>query len=201
MAGNINRPSLTDLSFDFQTLKIAKNLLLNKTGDNDLLVAVKNFFRDNGFEYLDWKKFCPELFETKDQLTSIKPSKLALKNLNKALEIFKNYGKLDIGQSIIIQNKIVVGLEALEGTDNLIIRCKNLKKSGDKGILVKLSKYNQNNILDIPTIGENTIKLLKENDYEGVYIEKGKCLILDKQKTVNLANELNIFICTCNKIE
>ena len=83
----------------------------------------------------------------------------------------------------------------------LICRCKNLKKSGDKGILVKLAKYNQSNILDIPTIGEQTIKLLNENDYEGVYLEKNNCLILDKKKTINLANQNNIFISTCNKIE
>ena len=44
MAGNINRPSLTDLSFDLYTLKLAKNLLLNKTGDNSLLVSIKKYF-------------------------------------------------------------------------------------------------------------------------------------------------------------
>ena len=115
--------------------------------------------------------------------------------------MFKIYGKLDIGQSIIIQNQIVIGLEAVEGTDGLISRCNSLKTSGDKGILVKLSKYEQSNILDIPTIGERTIKLLKDNDYEGIYLEKNKCLILDKLKTIELANQYNIFISTCNKIE
>ena len=94
-----------------------------------------------------------------------------------------------------------LGLEAIEGTDKLIIRCKELKKSGDKGILVKFSKYKQSTILDVPTIGEKTIKLLKENNYEGVYLEKNHCLILDKEKTIDLANKNNIFISTCNKIE
>ena len=92
-------------------------------------------------------------------------------------------------------------MEAAEGTDNLIIRCNNYKKTGDKGILVKLSKYNQSNILDIPTIGEKTIYLLKENDYEGVYIEKNNCLLVDKENTIQLANKLDIFISTVNKIE
>ena len=201
MAGNIIRPSLTDLSFDFETFKLAKKLLLNKTGDNDLLISLKNFFIENGFDYFEWKDHCPELFANKENLTFTKPSNMAQKNLHKALAIFKSYGKLDIGQSIIVQNQIIIGLEAVEGTDNLILRCKQFKKSGDKGILVKFSKYNQSNILDIPTIGEKTINLLKENDYEGVYIEKNNCLILDKQKTIQLANENNIFISTCNKIE
>ena len=201
MAGNIVRPSLTDLSFDYQTFKLAKNLLLNKTGDNDLLVSVKNFFIENGFNYFNWKNYCPELFANEEYLTDTKPSPLAKLNLDKALSVFKTFGRLDIGQSLIIQNKIVVGLEAVEGTDSLISRCKHLKKSGDGGILVKFSKYNQSNILDIPAIGEQTIKLLKENNYEGVYLEKDSCLILDKEKTIDLANQNNLFISTCNKIE
>ena len=97
----------------------------------------------------------------------------------KALSIFKSFGEIDVGQSMIIQNQIVLGLEAAEGTDNLMIRCKDYKKSGDKGILVKFSKYNQSNILDIPTIGTKTLELLIENDYEGVFIEKQNCLIID----------------------
>ena len=53
MAGNIKRPSITDLSFDFQTFKLAKDLLLNKTGDNSLLVSIRKYFIDNGFDYFD----------------------------------------------------------------------------------------------------------------------------------------------------
>ena len=201
MAGNINRPSLTDLSFDLQTLKLAKNLLLNKTGDNSLLISIKKFFIENGFNYFNWKKHCPELFANKENLTLVKPTNPARKNLKKALSIFKSFGEIDVGQSMIIQNQIVLGLEAVEGTDKLIKRCKDYKKSGDKGVLVKFSKYNQSNILDIPTIGEKTVKLLKDCDYEGIYLEKDSCLIIDKEKTIDLANQYKLFISTCNKIE
>ncbi len=201
MAGNIKRPSITDLNFDFQTFKLAKNLLLNKTGDNSLLVSIKKYFTDNGFDYFDWKEHCQELFANNNDLTKLKPTKKAKENLKKALSIFKSFGELDVGQSMIIQNQIVLGLEAVEGTDHLMIRCKDYKKSGDKGILVKFSKYNQSNILDVPTIGEKTIKLLKDCDYEGVYLEKDSCLIIDKDKTFELANQNKVFISTCNKIE
>ena len=90
MAGNINRPSLTDLSFDYQTFKLAKNLLLNKTGDNGLLVSIKKYFNDNGFSYFDWKNHCPELFASKNILTQIKPSTRARENLEKAISIFRS---------------------------------------------------------------------------------------------------------------
>jgi len=201
MAGNINRPSLTDLSFDLQTLKLAKNLLLNKTGDNSLLVSIKKFFMENGYDYFNWKIHCPELFANKENLTFIKPSHNAKKNLTKALSIFKSFGEIDVGQSMIIQNQIVLGLEAVEGTDKLIERCNDYKKSGDRGVLVKFSKYNQSDILDIPTIGEKTVKLLKDYNYEGMYLEKDSCLIINREKTIDLANQYELFISTCNKIE
>jgi len=201
LAGNITRPSISDIKFDLQTLKLAKNLLVNQNGDNKLLETIKDFFNDNGFKYFNWKEFCPELFACNDHLTQTKPSITAKNNLDKALKIFKYYGKLDTGQSVIVQNQIILGLEAAEGTDNLIIRCKDLKKKGDKGILVKLSKYNQSDIIDIPTIGEKTINLLIRNNFEGVFIEKNSCLILEKKATIDLANLNNIFISTCNKIE
>ena len=60
--------------------------------------------------------------------TKIKDELHKSQNLNKALSVFKTYGKLDLGQSLVVQNQIVLGLEAAEGTDNLILRCKNLKK-------------------------------------------------------------------------
>ena len=201
MAGNIKRPSITDLSFDFQTFKLAKNLLLNKTGDNSLLISIKKYFMNNGFDYFDWKEYCPELFANSDDLTKLKPTRKARDNLKKALSIFKSFGEIDVGQSMIIQNQIVLGLEAVEGTDNLMIRCQDYKKSGDRGILVKFAKYNQSNVLDIPTIGEKTIKLLKDCGYEGIFIEKNRCLIINKEKTVDLANQYKVFISTCNKIE
>ena len=107
MAGNIKRPSITDLSFDFHTFKIAKDLLLNKTGDNSLLVSIKKYFMDNGFDYFDWKKHCPELFASYDDLTQFKPTRKAKENLKTALSIFRSFGKTDVGQSMIIQNQIV----------------------------------------------------------------------------------------------
>ena len=200
LAGNIPRPSLKDINFDFETINFAKKLFLSKKGDNELLITITKLFQERGFEYLNWKEYCPELFSSKNNLGNREPSKDANLNLSKALNIFKNYGNLDIGQSLIVQNEIVLGLEAAEGTDQLIIRCADLKTNGDKGVLIKASKYNQSNILDIPTIGKKTLELLIENDYEGVFIEKQNCLIIDKDETINLANSKNLFISTFDKI-
>ncbi len=193
-AGSIKRPSIKDLGFDLATIKLAKNLLLEKKGDNYLLVSIKNYLEDNGFEFFNWTKFCSEIFSTEKNLSSILPSNKAINNLNKAKKIYQNFKEIDVGQSIIVQNQLVLGLEAIEGTDNLIERCHKYKRKGDKGILLKFTKKNQSNLIDIPLIGLDTIKNIKKYNYEGIFLEKNKCLIIEKEKVKNFANKNNIFV-------
>ena len=193
-AGSIKRPSIKDLGFDIPTFLLAKTLLLEKKGDNNLLVSLKKYFESKGFIFFNWTKYCKELFSTETNLTKIKPSKNAILNFKKAKSIYQIYKKIDVGQSMIIQNQLVLGLEAIEGTDELLKRCKEYKRKGDKGILFKFSKKNQSNLIDIPLIGLDTLKNLKKYNYDGVYLQKNKCLILDKKKIIDFANQNKLFI-------
>ncbi|MBI04792.1 MAG: hypothetical protein CMI96_03135 [Pelagibacteraceae bacterium] len=198
LVGNIKRPSISDLKLDIDTLKFVKKFLLEKKGDNKLLISIQEFFCNKGFKFFDWRNHCNDLFSVEKNLTRNRPTKNSIKNLNKSRDLIKNFAKLDLGQSIIIQNQIILGVEAAEGTDQLITRCKNYKTKGDKGILVKFSKSNQSLILDIPTIGMNTVKLIKKFGYEGIFLEKNKCIILEKDKIKKYADQNNIFIATIN---
>jgi len=157
-------------------------------------MTIKKYLEKNEFSFFNWTKYCSELFAVENNLTKILPSKYAKNNLNKAIKIYKYFSKIDVGQSLIIQNQLVLGLEAIEGTDNLIKRCSNYKRRGDKGILLKFSKKKQSNLIDIPSIGLETIKNIKKFDFEGIYLEKSKCLIIDKDKVIEYANNNNIFI-------
>ena len=163
-------------------------------GDDKLLKTISKYFEINGFKFIKWKKYCPNLFSTSEFLTIKKPSKIAYENLEKGIKIFKYFGKSDVGQSMIIQNKIILGLEAIEGTNDLIQRCYNYKRKGDLGILLKLKKFKQDERFDLPAIGINTIKLLKKYEYEGVFIQSKYCVIIDKEQMINLANKHNLFI-------
>ncbi|PQM61300.1 MAG: hypothetical protein CL523_02290 [Actinomycetales bacterium] len=193
-AGSIKRPSIKDVGFDFQTFLLAKNLFLEKKGDNDLLISIKKYFESKGYIFFNWTKYCKELFSTETYLSKLKPSKKANLNLTKAKSIYEFYKKLDVGQSIVVQNQLTLGLEAIEGTDQLLQRCFNYKRKGDKGILLKFAKINQSNLIDIPLIGIETIFNLKKYNYEGVYLQKNKCLILDKNKIIEYANKNNLFV-------
>ena len=193
-AGSFKRPSIKDIGFDLQTFLLAKNLLLEKKGDNDLLVSIKKYFESRGYIFFNWTQYCKELFSTETYLSKFKPSKKAKLNFTKAKLIYETYKKLDVGQSIVIQNQLTLGLEAIEGTDQLLQRCFSYKRKGDKGILLKFSKKNQSNLIDIPLIGIETIFNLKKYNYEGVYLQKNKCLILDKNKIIEYVNKNNLFV-------
>ena len=195
-AGSIRRPSIRDLGFDIETIKLAKKLLLEKKGDDNLLISIKNYLEEKGFSFLNWTKYCPELFSVEDNLSYIKPSKAAFKNIEKAKFIYHKFKKIDVGQSIIVQNELVLGLEAIEGTDMLIERCSKYKRKGDKGILLKFTKKNQSKLIDIPLIGLETLKKINKFDYEGIFLEKNKCLVIDKEKIIDFANKNKIFIST-----
>ena len=199
MAGNIMRPSIKDIKFDFYTLSIIKNYFLESKGDDQLLKIISDFFLKKGFPLFNWTKECVDLFSTEEFLTKIKPSIKALLNKDKGLEIFNKIGKSDIGQSLIIQNQLVLGIEAAEGTDELINRCYKYKKKGDNGILIKLSKHKQSSFLDIPAIGMTTVKNIYKNNYEGIFLEKNKCLIIEKKKVIDYCNKKNLFISTIKK--
>ena len=64
---------------------------------------------------------------------------------------------------------------------------------------MKLSKYNQDTNLDIPVIGLETIKNIQKYDYEGIFLENNKCLIIDKEAVVDFCNSNNIFLASVVK--
>jgi len=201
MAGKIVRPSIKDIKFDFNTIKIIKEFFLESKGDDDILKFISKLFLNKGFPLFDWKNVCKDLFTNKDHLTSKRPSKYANQNKEKGLDIFKIIGKADIGQSIIIQNQLILGIEGIEGTDELIKRCNQYKKIGDKGILLKLSKSKQHNFLDLPTIGFETVKNIKNYNYEGLFIEKNHCIIIEKEVVIDFCNNNDLFLSTIEKID
>jgi UDP-2,3-diacylglucosamine hydrolase len=101
-------------------------------------------------------------------------------------------GALDIGQSIVMRNKTIVAVEAVEGTDKTIIRAGDVRGNG--GVLVKLAKPNQELRIDLPAIGVRTIELMKQSRVSALVIEGGKAIMLDPQGIIEAANKLDIAI-------
>jgi DUF1009 family protein len=102
---------------------------------------------------------------------------------------------LDIGQAIAVQQKQIIGVEAIEGTDAMIKRCADLKfEKGEKPVLVKIKKQNQNTKIDLPAFGVETVINLVESGFSGVAIQAGFCLIINQKEVIKLADENGLFV-------
>jgi DUF1009 family protein len=104
----------------------------------------------------------------------------------------KEMGKLDIGQSVVVKNKMILAVEAIEGTDRCIQRGCKLAREG--AIVVKVSKPTQDRRFDIPTVGLKTIKNLKRYGGKVLALEAGETIIVEQKELVKYANKHKIVV-------
>lgn len=195
LVGGINRPNLKSLKVDLSgSLLLAKILKQKILGDDNVLKIIANYITSKGFNVISPLeilnnaeyniKISSKVAESNDDKTDIEIGK----------QIIKALGNMDVGQSVIISNGYVIGIEAAEGTDNLISRCAILRKENNGGVLVKMSKSAQDMRLDVPAIGPGTIKLLAENKYSGIAIEKSGVIIINPEEVQKMLDENNLFL-------
>ena len=118
--------------------------------------------------------------------------------------VAKKIGEYDIGQGVVVADGLIVAVEAVEGTDNMILRAGNLiQKSAKspKGVLVKLVKPQQDLRLDLPTVGPKTIESMKEAKLSALAIEAQRTVIIDPITFQKMANEAKIAVRVFNKDE
>jgi DUF1009 family protein len=101
---------------------------------------------------------------------------------------------VDVGQAVVVQQGIVLGVEAVEGTDALLARCTNVRREGPGGVLVKLAKPRQDNRFDLPTIGPETVASVVKAGLRGIAVQANSSLLIERDKTVAAANKTSVFI-------
>lgn len=194
-AGGLKRPKFSSLRPDAGGVKLLARISKAKfIGDNSLLSIVIRFFEGSGFEVIGVEKILDNLLMPKGVLGQIEPNNSAMKDIEIGTEIARDIGKLDIGQSIIIQQGVVIGVEAVEGTDALMQRCGKLQNGDVGGILVKMKKPIQDNRIDLPTVGITTVINANTAGLRGLAIEAGAALIVDKEEMIKKSDQLGLFI-------
>ncbi|GHU12249.1 hypothetical protein FACS189449_05580 [Alphaproteobacteria bacterium] len=195
-AGGVKRPNFSGLSLDKKAaswvLKLGKAIF---SGDDALLRKLSSLLEEEGFKILAGTDLLDDVFVKNGVLSKRHPSESDHEDIKKGFEIAKAIGKMDIGQSVIICDGITLGVECIEGTDALIDRCAQLRKSDHGGILVKVSKPQQDCRLDLPTIGVDTINRLNKNDFSGVAVEAGKCIVINKKSVIEQVDNFSMFFC------
>jgi len=171
----------------------------DRKDDTMLLAVIKEFARD-GFHFESALEYCPELLVTHGFLTKRHPSSSQWKDINFGWELAKEMGRLDVGQSIVVAERSVVAVEAIEGTDECIRRAGQLCRKGGFTV-IKVAKPKQDMRFDVPTIGLQTIQTMHEAGGRVLAIESGKTIVLDQDEVYALANKLGISIVSLNANE
>ena len=103
-------------------------------------------------------------------------------------------GAVDVGQAAVVQQGVVLGVEAIEGTDALLKRCKELRRDGPGGVLVKTAKPGQERRLDLPAIGVRTVEQAAAAGLVGIAVEAGGALIVAGGAVGAAADKAGLFV-------
>jgi DUF1009 family protein len=161
--------------------------------DNSLLSALADELASGGIILENSTMYCKEHMATEGVMTKRHPSSSVEGDIEFGWQKVKKLGELDIGQAIAVKEKEVIAVEAIEGTAEMIKRAGHFCKSGG-WTLIKTSKPNQDMRFDVPCVGQETIQSLAENGGKCLVVEADKTIIIDKDETIKLANQLGISI-------
>jgi DUF1009 family protein len=160
--------------------------------DDGILRAVADELAKEGIEIISASHYLPELIAPLGVLTKKKPIQAAKNDIVLGWKIAKELGRLDIGQCVVVRNKTVLALEAVDGTNETIKR--GGKLAGQNAVVVKVSKPNQDLRFDMPSVGLETIRVMEQVKASVLALEAGKTLLFDKKEMIENANKSGICI-------
>jgi DUF1009 family protein len=194
LAGGVRRPSLAALRPDWRAAKLFARIGYRALGDDGLLSAVVGELEREGFRVIGADQVLVAGLAAEGLLGESRPDAQATADIEHGLRIARALGALDIGQAVVVQQGLVLGVEAIEGTDALLRRCARLRREGPGGVLVKIEKPGQEQRADQPTIGPRTVALAAAAGLRGIAVEAGTTIILDRDEVVAAADRAGLFV-------
>ena len=187
---------MRELNPDATARKILGKGLFNFfKGDDGLLRSIANYIeKEAGIRLKAIQDFMPDLLPKAGLLAGTFKDEGIRQDIEKAQTILTTLSPHDIGQALVIEKGLILGIEAIEGTDALIKRSAGLLREHHQAILVKAPKLSQSNALDLPTIGLQTVELLVEHHFAGLAVAAGQTLMPQQASMVALMEKYGKFI-------
>ncbi len=160
--------------------------------DETIVLGVIAALKESGIDILPQNYLMDQFLADEKLYTNSAPDELDQKSIEIGIEGAKALGKIDVGQTVVVKNRAIVALEAVEGTDETIKRAG--KYAGEGAIIVKMSRPQQDMRIDVPAIGMKTLEEAIKIKAKGLVIEAHRMLMLDKEELIKKANENDIFI-------
>jgi len=206
MAGKIEKTVLFDPFRWFRLMPDWRSIHMwiryareNKKDDTILLAVIREFERD-GLIFDSALKYCPELLVKHGFLTHRRPTASQWKDIRFGWALAREMGRLDIGQTVVVNDTAVIAVEAIEGTDRCIRRAGDLCRRGGFTV-VKVAKPKQDMRFDVPTVGLDTIKTMYESGGRVLAIEAGMTIMINPEEVTSVADKFGIAIVAVNSEE
>ena len=194
MAGPIQRPALSSLALDIRALQMLAKGGLKAFGDDGLLSLVAKEIEKEGIKVIGIEQILPGVLTEEGLLAGPAPTKISWDDIKRGLQVLNSLGPCDVGQSIAVQEGIVLAIEAIEGTDQMIERAGSLQRNVSGPILIKISKTNQDKRVDLPTAGPETVNNAIRSGFQGLALEANNSLLLDKERVIKIAEKNSFFV-------
>ena len=189
--GKVNKTVLLKRpKFDARAIEFIKKAI--RLNDDKVMLMIIEEFEKIGISILDQTLFIKNLMIPSGVLGKLQPTQEQIDDVNYGYWLAKESGKLDVGQSVVIKDKMIMAVEAIEGTDKCIKRgCQIARKNAR---VIKVAKPAQDKRFDIPAIGLKTLKTMKKYKADLIAVEAGETIIVDQEEVVKYANKHNIVI-------
>jgi len=194
MAGPMRRPTLSSLSLDFRSMSALAKAGSRVFGDDGLLSVIVEEIERDGFTVVGVEDILGG-YLAPDGMQAGRPLDVDdERDVARGIVTLQAVGIADIGQAVAVQEGLVLAVEAIEGTDAMITRAGELRRSGPGPVLVKGSKPGQEHRADRPTIGEATVAAAAAAGFRGIAIEAGATLVVDRESTVRAVERTGLFL-------
>ena len=195
LIGTVRRPSLLDLRPDAEGARLLARIgRAAFAGDDGLLAAVVRVLGEEGFRVRGAHEILAEALGPAGLLSRAAPDAVAMADIGRGVAVAQALGAVDVGQGCVVQQGVVLAVEAAEGTDAMLSRCGGLARPGRGGVLVKLVKPGQDRRADLPTIGPDTIRAAAAAGLRGVAFEAGGTIVADRVAAVAAADAAGLFL-------
>lgn len=195
LIGPVRRPSLLDLRPDAEGTRILARIgRAAFSGDDGLLAAVIKVLDEEGFRVIGAQEVLRAALAPCGLLTRAAPDAQAMADIDRGVAVARALGQVDVGQGCVVQQGLVLAVEAVEGTDAMLARAATLRRDGPGGVLVKLVKPNQDRRADLPTIGPETVRGAVAAGLRGVALEANGTILADGEATIAAADAAGLFL-------
>jgi DUF1009 family protein len=167
---------------------------LRDRADDSLLGAIAELLGAEGLSLASQLEIAPELVAARGTIAGRELSATERSDVAFGFPIARALGELDVGQSVVVQDRAVLALEAIEGTDAAIARGLSFAERGKPACVVKVAKPRQDPRFDVPAIGPETVRALASGGGSALAVEAGRTLVVDRDELAREALRAGIAV-------